>query len=116
MEIILGLGLFIVANAPMLSGIVLPIVVDYLNREVPNPTERFIVTILAVFVTSLLIKWKSLAAGNPQEVAETMGILFFESQAVYRLYFKNSYARAKINNWLYDERRDDVNAVLPPGQ
>lgn len=91
MEILIGMFLFLIAHAPQLTGLILPPFVQYLNREVPRGHERFIVTILVCAFVATLIQWDKMISGSPEAVAFTLGLIFFESQVVYRLYFKNSW-------------------------
>lgn len=97
MDVLIGLGHFIIAHSTELAGFILPPVVDYLNKDVPNEFERFIVTILICLFTAVLTKWNLLVLGSPNAVFETATVIFFESQVVFKLYFKNSYLRYMIN-------------------
>lgn len=96
MDVILGLGRFIIDNHAMLAGFILPPFVDWLNREVPDETERFIVTLIACAFLAVLFKWDSLLFGNPEAVAATIGVIFLESQLIFKLYFKDSWLRSKL--------------------
>lgn len=97
MDVIIGAGLFIIKHGPELIGFILPPFVEWLNREVPTGTERFIVTLLVCLIVSIILKWDNIVYGTPEQVAATFGILFVQSQLIFRLYFKNSWLKQKIN-------------------
>ena len=93
--------------APELIGVLLPPVIEILNRDIPQEKqkERFLATLAICFVVALLLKWNSLVLGNVEQLLVSFGLIFTESQAVYRLYFKDSYFRAKLK-----ARLDKINS------
>lgn len=94
---ILNVAAYIVANAPEFVGFAVPVIADFLNKDVKNDHERFIVTVVVCIILSVILKWNVLMGyGNPDQFVELLGIIFLESQAVYRLYFKNSVIRQII--------------------
>lgn len=98
MELLFAIATQINANAPYLVGLVMPIVVDYLNKDIPNEKGRFFVTILAVTVAAIATEWNALTYGSFEQVLASGGIIFAESQAIYKLYFKDSALRPAIQN------------------
>lgn len=108
MDILLALVRFFIDNAPELVGIVLPPVVDFINKDVPNEQEKFIVTVLVCLVAALFLKWNNITYGTPEAIFLTASIIFLESQAVFKLYFKNSYIREKIKEKVEPKRVEPV--------
>jgi len=100
MDYIVGLifatGNAIVENAPYLAGVLLPPLVTILNRDVPDSRARFLVATMTCLITGAILDWKQIAYGTPEKAVESIGIIFLESQAVYRLYFKGSYVEQQI--------------------
>lgn len=83
-------------NATFYVGLAMPPIIDIINKDVKNSKERFFVTLLVCITAGLVLRWNDLTAGNTEELLGAMGVIFMESQAVYRLYFKNSNARSMI--------------------
>lgn len=98
--ILYGIWLFIVANAPMLSGFILPPFIDVINKEVTSEVQKFIIALFVCALVSLVVKWNSLAYGDPEAVLATTTLIFAQSQLVYRVYFKDSFIRAKMKQKL----------------
>lgn len=96
MELLIGIGIFIVMHATELVGFILPPIVDILNRDVPDEKERFIVSVLVCMFAAILVKWNSLLTGSPAEVAMSASLIFVQSQVIFKLYFKDSFLRAKL--------------------
>lgn len=100
MDIILGIGLFIVNNAQELVGIALPLVVEFLNRDVHKEGERFVVTVVTCVVAAIALKWQELTYGSPEAVLTSASVIFLQSQAVFKLYFKDSNLRKLMQSKL----------------
>lgn len=100
MDYILGFFTFVVNNAPYLAGIVLPPLVEVLNRDVQNDQERYIVAVLVCLIAAVALHFKELLSGSPNMVAASFFIIFTESQTVFRLYFKTSLLRTSIRQEL----------------
>lgn len=96
LDLVQHIWALVVLHAPTYAGIVLPPVVDFINKDVHNDQERFIVTILVCLGVATILKWDAITYGTPEEILATAGIIFAESQAVFKLYFKCSTLRAKI--------------------
>lgn len=99
--------MFIVMHATELVGLVLPPFIDYLNREVPNENERFLVAVMVCVAVAVLTKWSNLQSGSATEVMTTASIIFLQSQVIFKLYFKNSFIREKLQQTVYDEHKGD---------
>lgn len=85
-------------NAHNVAGLALPPFIDYVNKQVANEKARFIITILMCLGLATVFKWESLAYGSPDEVLQAATLIFIESQAVFKLYFKTSYLRKTIQD------------------
>lgn len=80
-------------NAHNVAGLALPPVIDYVNKEVKSEKARFFITILICLGLAVVFKWEAVAYGSPEEVLQAATLIFIESQAVFKLYFKTSYLR-----------------------
>lgn len=103
MEILGAIVLLIVANAQYLVGFILPPLVEYLNKDVPSDSVRFIITCVVCFLAALLIDWNQVQSGvgnrvGDSQLAFTALLLFGESQTIFKLYFQQSWLRQKIQN------------------
>lgn len=83
-------------DAPVLIGFAMPPVIDFLNKDVPNKKARFIITLFVCTFAGALLKWDSVTLGDPGAVLGTAGLIFLQSQAVYKLYFKGSAVREAL--------------------
>ncbi len=88
----------IIDNAPYLSGFLLPFINDYLNQEVSDKRNRQLIAGVSCLFFTLLIQWDALLAGNLGDAAAVYGILFTESQGMYKLYFEDSALRERFNS------------------
>lgn len=77
-------------------GLVLPPVIDVLNREVINEDERFIVACLTCLIIALIIDWPQIANGNASNLPATAALLFTEAQSVFKLYWSKSFLRDQL--------------------
>lgn len=84
-------------HAPLFVGFLMPVVVEVLNRDVPNDTERFIVSLLVCAVAAALLNIEALQYANIEDLIASFALVFAQSQVMYRLYFKNSFVRAKLD-------------------
>lgn len=98
MQLVVALAIFIVANAPKLVGFVLPPVVEFLNKDVQNDNARFIISLVVCLLAAVALDWNQVSSGNVDQTQLTMdiGIIFLESQSIFKLYFQQSWLRGKI--------------------
>ena len=96
MEIVYSAGNYIVTNASYLVGLVLPVIVEVLNKDVKGSRERFFITIFVCIFAGSLLHYRELLYGSMEDVATSIGIIFAESQLVFKLYFEKSWLRWKI--------------------
>lgn len=113
MELVTALLHFISAHSIELVGVILPPIVDIVNKDIKSDEERYLVTLLICLLTGAIMKWESLVVGSPGEALKSAGIVFFESQTVFKLYFKNSYLRARIQETIA-KPTSPVNSPTPP--
>lgn len=90
----------IVDHAPVLVGVIMPPIVEVLAKDIKNESERLIFTFILCFLVAGILQWKTLSGTTPEEVFLWMGLVFMESQAVFKLYFKDSNTRNKIQSFL----------------
>lgn len=100
MDILLGLGTFLIQNAESFVGVVLVVLIDYLNKDVRTELERFLVTVIACLFTAAIIHHDELLYGSPEQVLQTATLIFAESQVVFKLYFKRSWLRWQMQRFL----------------
>lgn len=107
MEYFIAFWQLIVDNAAHLVGFSLPIIVEVLNKDVEGTRERFAVTIVSCVLAAALLQWHELVYGSPEELFTSIGIIFAESQIVFKLYFQDSFLRWKIQQKLGVEHQGD---------
>lgn len=98
MEYLATLWTMFIPYAPYLIGLILPPVVELLNKDIPNDNMRFIVSCALCVLAAILIDWKPLQAGSidPQRFSFLALLIFGESQTIFKLYFQSSWLRQKI--------------------
>ena len=81
-----------------LLGFIIPFVVDFINTKagIENSKVKFGISLAISFVIAGVLHIGELQFGNVDEFFKTSGILFSESQALYKLYFEKSQLREKI--------------------
>jgi hypothetical protein len=90
------LGASIISGALQLIGIIIPPLVEVINKDVKSQNERFLVTVVVCFLAAVFLKWNDIVYGSFADVLTSFGIVFTESQVVYKLYFRDSAIRYKI--------------------
>jgi len=110
MDVVITLSNALIENAPFLVGVVMPPIVELLNRDVKSETERYIVSVLLCFLAAILLHWREVEVGSPETVLAYATLIFMESQTVYRLYFKKSRIRGLMHEKL-DIRREEESPV-----
>lgn len=88
----------VISNAPNLVGVVLPVLIDVLNKNLApdKDKERFFVSAGVCLVVAVILKWNSLTYGSSEALLASFTLIFTESQIVYKLYFKDSFLRDKL--------------------
>ncbi len=95
-----ALILFVGQNAPQLVGLLLPPVATVLNQAVTDHRAKFIITFMLCVFVSVLLNIQKIITGDAMSSVEALSqsilLVFTESQAVYRLYFKGSALEGHI--------------------
>jgi hypothetical protein len=86
----------LVKYIPDLVGFVVPVFVEFINKNIKNDNARFIMTILVCLIVSALLKLQSLSMGSVDNFFQSAILIFSESQIIFKLYFKDSYVRMRI--------------------
>jgi len=116
MEFIIAVGKFILAYSPQLAGVIIPPIVDWLNREVHSEQEKFIVTLLVCGVFAVAFKWNELMMGSSDQIFSSFTLIFIESQIVYKLYFKSSGLRVAFLDRIKPEEETTPAPVQPTNE
>lgn len=85
-----------ILNAPYLTGLVIPFIVEILNKDVHTEKSKFAVSFLICFVFGVFLKWDSiehLDINSLTQLSTVITLIFTESQVIYRVYFKDSVVR-----------------------
>lgn len=87
MDYLFAIGTQAVQNAPYVVGFVMPFAVRVITKDIKAERDRQILAFLTCLFASLLLHWKELALGNPVTFASFLGLMFTESNMMYKLYF-----------------------------
>ena len=81
-----------------LLGFLMPFVVDFINKKfsIDNSKVKFSITIGLSFIIAGLFHLQELQFGDVDEFYKTAGVLFGESQLIYKMWFEKSQMRKKI--------------------
>lgn len=79
-----------------LIGLVLPPVIDLVNKFVKDSRLRYVVSLLICILVGAVINFNQLRVGSVTEFLVSAGLVFAEAQTVYKLYWSDSAARAKL--------------------
>lgn len=82
--------------APDLIGLILPPIIELLNKDVKEENHRFIVAVIVCFTAAFFVKYNSLVSGDINALITSFSIIFAESQVIFNLYFKKSFLRATM--------------------
>lgn len=82
--------------APNFLGFIFPPIIEMLNKDIHDESKRFLVALGICFFTALLFNYNNVVMGNVDELIKSFGLLFAESQIIFKLYFKNSFVRATM--------------------
>lgn len=80
--------------APDFIGFLLPPVIEIMNKDKTNEKQKFIISMAVCLVAAFFTKYNSLTGGDYNSVLTSFGIIFVESQVIFKLYFKNSFFRS----------------------
>lgn len=91
------IGSAAIENAPYLVGFIMPPFVEFLNKDVRKEHERYIVAMLSCFIVAIFIHWNDIANGRPEHFVFYAGLIFTESNTIFKLYFADSWIRGKMH-------------------
>lgn len=77
-------------------GIVLPPLIDYLNKSVLTDEEKTLVTVFLCFLVAVIFDWNLIQQATWNDalaVLKLAGVFVAEAMTVYKLYWKNSVIR-----------------------
>lgn len=111
MEALLPPLLYVVNHPAEFIGFAMPLVVDYVNKDVHSKRERFIVSMIATILVTLLLNWQKLIYDTPADFGWSLALIMAESQITYKFYFKNSWVREQ---WQEKVVKPDVAPTTKP--
>lgn len=77
-------------------GVVLPPVIDLLNRKVASSVWRFIISVGICILVAAIINYPKFMDGDWTQFATKFSLIFTEAQIIYQLYWKKSSVRSKL--------------------
>lgn len=77
-------------------GFILPVVIDYVNRYIPNDRVRYVVSVLICMGIAAAFTFRELTAGSVDDFFKSALLIFAQAQTVYRLYWKTASIRSKV--------------------
>jgi hypothetical protein len=106
----LAAGTFSAYSPDMLAVFILPPLTDILNNWVPDDEEwqKFLVSLAACFLLSAIVNWHALKIGSTQDLFVSFGLIFTASQSLFKMYFKDSLFRNKLQGVLNPPQPDPV--------
>lgn len=104
-------------HSPNLVGFILPPIIEILNKDIAadkmvrvkifkfsfEVEEKFLATLAICMSVAFLLNASKILTGNVDDAVASFGLIFTESQAVYRLYFKDSWLRDKIQERVIEQ-------------
>lgn len=76
-----------------LVGLVLPLVIDLINKRVDNSKIRFIISLVISIIVAIIINYDSITSG---EVLASGALIFTQAQIVYKTFYEKSNIRTKL--------------------
>ena len=77
-----------------LVGLVLPPVIDLINKHLANSVLKFWVSLTVCVVVAVAVNLDKL--NNPEDLLGKIALVFAEAQIIYKTYYEKSGIRAKI--------------------
>jgi hypothetical protein len=77
-----------------LVGFILPPVIDLINRKVANAILRFWIAMAVCVLVGVIVHINEL--NNLENILGSIGVIFAESQIVYKTYWANSGVRDSL--------------------
>lgn len=82
----------------ILAGQLMPLLIDVVNKKVPNTKLRYVIAINACLLLGVAFNYDKLSVKDIPQVLESFAIIFTSAQTAYKLYYENSHVQAKIRN------------------
>lgn len=83
-----------------LIGIILPPIIEVVNKDVKSDEERFLVACVVCFVAACVIHYPDITSGNATGLFQGFVLILGESITVFNLYWRNSFLRDKLQSKL----------------
>lgn len=112
-----ALGNFFVQNPSLFVGFILPPIIDLLNKDIPKEreTERFLATGAICLAIAAIFNVHQIMTNSWGQLATSFALIFTQSQAAYKLYFKNSALRSKLLDRITSPDDSPDNTPEPAG-
>jgi hypothetical protein len=121
LSLLLIIANFVVNNATSLVGFMMPMVVELLAKDVHDEKERVYASMILCLLAAVLLHWKELIVNLDSgvfiflaDLFKWFGIIFAESQVVFKLYFKNSSLRDLVNEKITNTIPPDIKEEVKP--
>lgn len=79
-----------------LVGLVLPLIIDLLNRFVPNSNLRYVISLVICLIVAALLNLSAIQLGDSNSFFASFGIIFAEAQSVYKIWWGKSGSRKSL--------------------
>lgn len=84
----------------ILFGFLLPPIIEIVNKDVQNETERYIIAYILCIFLACIVDYRAIFSANLNNLLATVGIVCTESNVMFQLYWKNSLVRVKLQTKL----------------
>lgn len=81
-------------------GILLPPLIEVVNKDVQNEEARFIVGCVVCFMVSILVNFQKVQNGDFSTLPQTFLVILTEAVSVFNLYWRKSFLRNKLQEKL----------------
>ena len=92
----------------------LPSLIEIVNKKVEDANgeplteaDRTVVSFFVCFLVMLVLNWQAIKVGDVQQALTSFGTIFTISYAVFKLYWKNSYFRARMQEKYYGNPNEE---------
>lgn len=79
-----------------LIGLILPPLVDVVNKDVKNSNWRFVIAVIVSILAAIAVSFPKLSHESYLDLIKSASIVFAESQVIFKLYYEDSFVREKI--------------------
>ena len=78
------------------AGLVLPPVIDFINKNISNSQARFFISVVFCAVVAFVLNIDKLVFGQADSLLASFALIFTQAQVVYKLYWENSRVRSNL--------------------